>query len=94
MANKSESINNKKEYTVGVDLAKGKDLTVKVNVDVSDALRGLKAVQREAKKAAQAMKELENVKRSASIFNISVNSTENPEKIAEAIKEEMKKMTY
>lgn len=34
-------------------------LTVKVDVDVSEALTGLKAVQREAKKAAQALREVE-----------------------------------
>jgi hypothetical protein len=33
--------------------------TLKVDVDCSDALRGLKAVTREAKKAAAALKELE-----------------------------------
>lgn len=34
-------------------------LTVKVDVDVSEALTGLKALQREAKKATQAIRELE-----------------------------------
>lgn len=34
-------------------------LSVKVDVDVSEALTGLKAVQREAKKAAQALREYE-----------------------------------
>jgi hypothetical protein len=34
-------------------------LHVKVDVDVSDALTGLKALQREAKKATQALRELE-----------------------------------
>lgn len=33
-------------------------LTVKVNVDVSEALTGLKAIQREAKKATAALREL------------------------------------
>lgn len=37
----------------------GKDLTVRINVDVSEALTGLKAIQREAKKATQALRELE-----------------------------------
>lgn len=48
---------------IGVDYAEeGKDfsaLTVKIDVDVSEAITGLKAVQREAKKAAQAIRELE-----------------------------------
>jgi len=35
------------------------DLTVKVDVDVSEALTGLKALQREARKATQALAELE-----------------------------------
>lgn len=34
-------------------------INVEVNVDVSEALTGLKALQREAKKATQALKELE-----------------------------------
>lgn len=36
------------------------DLTIKVDVDISEALTGLKAVQREAKKAAQALRGLES----------------------------------
>lgn len=35
------------------------ELHVKVNVDVSEALIGLKAVQREARDAAKALRELE-----------------------------------
>lgn len=35
------------------------ELNVKVGVDVSDAIAGLKAIQREAKKATQALRELE-----------------------------------
>ncbi|MBB6732681.1 hypothetical protein [Cohnella zeiphila] len=35
-------------------------LSVKVNVNVSEAIRGLKAIQREAKKAAQALREVES----------------------------------
>lgn len=38
---------------------KKNDLTVKVDIDVSDALKGLKAVQREAKKTVQALKEVD-----------------------------------
>lgn len=34
-------------------------LSVKVDVDVSEALTGLKALQREAKKATQALRDLE-----------------------------------
>lgn len=35
------------------------DITVKVNVDVSEALTGLKALQREAREATKALRELE-----------------------------------
>ncbi len=41
---------------------KSRELTVKVDVDVSEALTGLKALQREAKKATQALKELDEAK--------------------------------
>lgn len=37
-------------------------LSVKVDVDVSEALTGLKALQREAKKATQELRELETVR--------------------------------
>lgn len=36
------------------------DITVKLNVDVSEALTGLKALQREAKRATAALRELES----------------------------------
>lgn len=39
---------------------KSRGINVKINVDVAEALTGLKAVQREAKKAAQALREAEN----------------------------------
>lgn len=35
------------------------ELNVKISVDISEALTALKAIQREAKKAAQALRELE-----------------------------------
>lgn len=37
------------------------ELNVRVNVDITETIRGLKAIQREAKKAAQALRELEAV---------------------------------
>lgn len=51
----------KSREVVGVDEAKeGSDLTsIKLSIDVSEALAGLKAVQREAKAASRAVKELE-----------------------------------
>lgn len=41
---------------------KARELEIKVNVDVSEALTGLKALQREAKKATQALRKLEAAK--------------------------------
>ncbi|MFK4473701.1 hypothetical protein ABH897_003432 [Paenibacillus sp. RC73] len=35
------------------------EISARINVDVSEALAGLKAIQREAKKATQALRELE-----------------------------------
>lgn len=44
----------------GIDYAKKSgDVTVKIDVDVSEALTGLKAIQREAREAAKALRELE-----------------------------------
>lgn len=40
---------------------KSRGLSVKVDVDVSDALKGLKALQREAKAATRAINELDTV---------------------------------
>lgn len=44
------------------------DLNVKVDVDIAEAIRGLKAIQREAKKATQALRELEAADKSAWTF--------------------------
>lgn len=44
------------------------ELSVKVDVDIAEAIRGLKAVQREAKKATQALRELESADTSAWTF--------------------------
>lgn len=52
MANNSESIEQEKYITVG---------NVKVEIDVSNALKCLKAVQREAKKAASALRDVEHL---------------------------------
>jgi multidrug efflux pump subunit AcrB len=38
-----------------------RELNVNINVDITETIRGLKAIQREAKKAAQALRELEAV---------------------------------
>jgi hypothetical protein len=41
------------------DINKSRELTIKVDVDVSEALTGLKAVQRGAKKATQELRAIE-----------------------------------
>ncbi|AHM66872.1 hypothetical protein PPSQR21_032330 [Paenibacillus polymyxa SQR-21] len=43
------------------------EISARINVDVSEALTGLKAIQREAKKAAQALRELEATQRRVSV---------------------------
>lgn len=48
-----------KSRELGEEQAKG--VTVKVDVDVSEALTGLKALERQAKSATQALRELERV---------------------------------
>lgn len=64
------------------------DITVKVDVDISEALTGLKALQREAKKAAKELRELEEAPQ-FNLANIIANSlpisTEDAEKVVEAI---------
>lgn len=39
------------------------EISARINVDVSEALTGLKAIQREAKKATQALRELEQAQK-------------------------------
>jgi hypothetical protein len=83
MAEKSESngcpVCGKEERCrcfVGIDKSKGKDvsaLNVKVNVDVAEALKGLKAVTRAAKKATAALKELDDAQRKVSSISISLD---------------------
>jgi type IV pilus biogenesis protein CpaD/CtpE len=66
---------------------KSRELTIKVDVDVSEALTGLKALQREAKKATQALRELEEAQ-NGNTCNITVNIPDKVDstKIAEEIK--------
>ncbi|NEU29935.1 hypothetical protein GN156_03980 [bacterium LRH843] len=89
MAKNSESID--KKYAGGVDMTTGKDLTVKVNIDVSDALKGLKAVQREAKKTVRVLREVEESRNFNPVINITVNSNDDPKKIAENVKAQINK---
>lgn len=48
--------------------AEGANLTVKINVDIAEALTGLKAVQREAKEATKALRDLENTQSSKQTY--------------------------
>jgi len=45
-------------------------VSININVEVSEALTGLKAIQREAKKATQALRELEEAQQN---YNITIN---------------------
>lgn len=56
------------------------ELKMKVNVDVSDALTALKAIQREAKKATQALNELEAQSQNSQIPNHVKKYWEQPSK--------------
>ncbi len=47
------------QYAEALKRKKAGELTVKINVDVSEALTGLKAVTREAREATKALRELE-----------------------------------
>lgn len=44
------------------------ELTYKLSLDTGDALKGLKAIQREARKATQALKELEELQNRTSAY--------------------------
>lgn len=48
-------------------------VSININVEVSEALTGLKAIQREAKKATQALRELEETQQN---YNITININE------------------
>jgi hypothetical protein len=43
--------------------SEGANLTIKINVDIANALTGLKAIQREAKETTKALRELENAQK-------------------------------
>ena len=58
-------------------------VSININVEVSEALTGLKAIQREAKKATQALRELEEAQQ----YNITININEEADvdKIAKSL---------
>lgn len=53
------------KYTGGIDISNGPDLSV-IGIDFTDAIKGLKAVQREARKSVAALREVEEYKRDRS----------------------------
>jgi predicted DNA-binding helix-hairpin-helix protein len=53
-------------------------VSININVEVSEALTGLKAIQREAKKATQALRELEEV-------TININEDTDVDKLAKSL---------
>lgn len=60
MATKREDFDKRfEEHRESVENPKFGDITLKIDVDVSEALTGLKALQREAKEATKALRELE-----------------------------------
>jgi hypothetical protein len=74
---------NGQSYTYGMDVAKtGRDrtaITLKLNVDVSDALTGLKALRREADRAVAALKALEETLGNVSLRHVRVGDYEETE---------------
>src|SRR5690554_2089200 len=52
-----------KSVKIGMDKAKPGDLTLAITADVEDTLKGLKAVQREARNTTKALRELESQQR-------------------------------
>ena len=59
-------------------MAKVSELSAKVNLNADEAITGLKAIQREAKEATRALKELERVERGLNgkiIDDISIQKT-------------------
>lgn len=59
---KSESKKRMDEHRQSVESGQTMgELSIKVDIDVSEALKGLKAIQREAKKTARALREVEGM---------------------------------
>ena len=62
-------------------------LVVKVDVDVSDALKGLKALRREANKTLKALEKVQE----ATVTNVTIQDTIDSERFAEIVREEIEK---
>ncbi|WP_416045890.1 hypothetical protein [Priestia megaterium] len=67
-------------------------VSININVEVSEALTGLKAIQREAKKATQALRELEEAQQNYNItININEPDTVNTKEFAEKLSSMIRK---
>ena len=91
MAKNSESIEKVGENAKEAGKRIG-NIMVGVDIDVSDALKGLKAVQREAKKTAQVLRAIEGMKNFNPTINITMNATDDPKKFEKALKTEIEKL--
>ncbi len=63
-------------------------LSIKLSVDITEALTGLKAITREARKAKQALAELSESSTQSHI-TININSDTNPEEVIRKLSEEL-----
>ena len=61
MAEHSESINKPPAPPPARSKKMREGLSIKVDMDVSDALKGLKALERQAKKTIRALREVEEI---------------------------------
>jgi hypothetical protein len=57
-----------------------KDIRVSINVEVSDAIKGLKALQREAKKATQSLAEIKPDKKAEYLRNLEIDESQSKAK--------------
>jgi hypothetical protein len=69
------------------------ELTVKLDIDASDAIRALKALQREARKATQALREFEAEVAKAKTTNITVKDEADVEKIAKELTKRLREVS-
>ncbi|EGI2114784.1 hypothetical protein FH832_002847 [Listeria monocytogenes] len=66
-------------------------VSININVEVSEALTGLKAIQREAKKATQALRELEEAQQYNITININEPDTVDTKELADKISSMIRK---
>jgi hypothetical protein len=67
---------------------KSSELTVKINVDVSEAITGLKSLQREAKEATRALQELKSAftnDSSSQVINVNIPKIDSGQVNAKAL---------